>query len=231
MQIIHGSDDNTDTVHTGNERYREGRGARDVQDVQEGRDAREGRDERERRAERNVGEAGERGETREGARRRDSVPALAGAAASVGLVGAALALADVDSALRAPFTLFFLLAAPASGIAVALPGVDPLTRSAVAVVGAAALNLLVAQAMITARLWSMRGGVVTVGALSVLLLLAPAVARTARRVSAPPPSPRAHRVPPPPAPPPPAPPPRARRPAPGERRPTGGVRPAVQREG
>jgi hypothetical protein len=86
-------------------------------------------------------------------------------------VGALLALADVDSALRAPFTLFFLLVAPAAAIAAALPRLDPLSRIVIAVIGAMAVDLLVAEVMIAARLWSSRGGVLAVGALSVVVLL------------------------------------------------------------
>jgi hypothetical protein len=86
-------------------------------------------------------------------------------------VGAALALADVDSPLRAPFTLFFLFAAPAAALAGALPRLDALTRTVVAVIGAGALNLLVAQAMLATHVWSVRGGVLAVGMLSAAPLL------------------------------------------------------------
>ncbi|NDZ90526.1 hypothetical protein G3I23_34170, partial [Streptomyces sp. SID10115] len=40
---------------------------------------------------------------------QDLLPLLAGAAVAVGGVGAVLALVDLGSPLRAPFTLFFLL--------------------------------------------------------------------------------------------------------------------------
>ncbi|MGW7517472.1 hypothetical protein ACWGJ2_17970 [Streptomyces sp. NPDC054796] len=108
-----------------------------------------------------------------GSARTDSLPLLAGAAVGVGGVGAALALADVASPLRAPFTLFFLLAAPALALAASLRRLDALTRAVVAVVGAAALDLLVAQVMIATHTWSVRGGIVAVGVLSGLLLLTP----------------------------------------------------------
>lgn len=106
---------------------------------------------------------------------------IAGAAAGAGGVGAALALADVDSPLRAPFTLFFLLAAPASAIGATLRGLDPLVRPVLAVAGALALDLLVAQAMLALHLWSVRGGVVTVAALSLLILVSTLTARHAER--------------------------------------------------
>ena len=101
----------------------------------------------------------------------ESLPLAAGAAVGVGGVGAALALADVDSPLRAPFALFFLFAAPAAAIAAALPRLDVLTRAVVAVIGAAAFDLLVAQVMIATHVWSFRGGVLTVAVLSAALLL------------------------------------------------------------
>ncbi|MET7903477.1 hypothetical protein ABZS86_19250 [Streptomyces sp. NPDC005355] len=106
---------------------------------------------------------------------------IAGAAVGVGGVGAALALADIDSPLRAPFTLFFLLAAPASAIGATLRGLDPLVRPVLAVAGALALDLLVAQAMLALHLWSVRGGVVTVAALSLLILVPTLLVRRARR--------------------------------------------------
>ncbi|MFI9613985.1 hypothetical protein ACIHCM_20355 [Streptomyces sp. NPDC052023] len=127
----------------------------------------------------------------DGAERAESGPgrdlrlALAGAATAVGGLGALLALIESDSPLRGPFTLFFLLAAPAAAIAAALDGVDPLGRAIVALAGAIAVDMLVAQALLALRLWSVRGGIVTVTALSALTLLLVLVrrlgGRTARR--------------------------------------------------
>lgn len=102
-------------------------------------------------------------------------PFLAGAALGVGGIGAALVLADMPSPLRAPFALFFLLAAPAAGLAALLVRLDPLSRAVVAVVGAAALDLLVAQTMLAAEVWSARGGTAAVAVLSTLLLAAAAL--------------------------------------------------------
>ena len=103
--------------------------------------------------------------------RSDSAPVLTGAAVGVGGVGAALALVDVDSTLRAPLTLFFLVAAPAGALAALLPRLDPLSRTVVAVIGALAVDLLVGEVMIALHLWSARGGVAVVAALSTTLLL------------------------------------------------------------
>ncbi|MFG2581441.1 hypothetical protein [Streptomyces malaysiensis] len=108
-------------------------------------------------------------------------PVIVGAAVGLAGIGAALALADVHSPLRAPFTLFFLLAAPALAIGSALRGLDALIRPVPAVAGALALNLLVAQAMLALRLWSARGGVAAVGGLSLLILLPSLLGRLARR--------------------------------------------------
>ncbi|MEE1929244.1 hypothetical protein V1J52_13830 [Streptomyces sp. TRM 70351] len=96
-------------------------------------------------------------------------PLLAGAA--VGAAGAGLALGDLGPPLRAPLTFFFLLAAPGAALAAALPGLDPLSRAVVALAGSIAVNVLVAQTLLAARAWSVRGGVAAVAALSALTLL------------------------------------------------------------
>ncbi|MFJ9472272.1 hypothetical protein [Streptomyces caniferus] len=108
---------------------------------------------------------------------------IAGVAVGIGVMGAVLALADIGSPLRAPFTLFFLLMAPGGALAVALGRMDPLGRAVAAGAGALAVDLLVAQAMLALHLWSLRGGVLAVAALSGVLLLAGAVRRRAGRAS------------------------------------------------
>ncbi|MER5178054.1 hypothetical protein ABT009_06695 [Streptomyces sp. NPDC002896] len=102
---------------------------------------------------------------------RDLLPLLAGVAVAIGGVGAALALIDVDAPLRGPFTLFFLLAAPAAAIGTALRGLEPAGRVIASSAGAVAVNLLVAQAMLAVHSWSVRGGIVAVAALSSLIFL------------------------------------------------------------
>ncbi|MEV7388943.1 MULTISPECIES: hypothetical protein [unclassified Streptomyces] len=102
---------------------------------------------------------------------RDLGPLLAGAATAVGAAGALLALTDSDSALRGPSALFFLLAAPAAAIALALRGLDPFARALTALAGAVALDMLVAQGMLATHRWSWRGGIVAVSVISLLLLL------------------------------------------------------------
>ncbi|MEV6666187.1 MULTISPECIES: hypothetical protein [Streptomyces] len=102
---------------------------------------------------------------------RDLTPLLAGAATAVGAIGAVLALTGSDSPLRGPFTLFFLLAAPAAAIGAALRGLDPFGRLVASVAGAVVLDMLVAQAMLALHQWSVRGGIVAVTAISALILL------------------------------------------------------------
>ncbi|MEV7193177.1 hypothetical protein AB0N81_15445 [Streptomyces sp. NPDC093510] len=109
--------------------------------------------------------------------RHDLVPLLAGAAVAVGGIGAMLALVGLDSPLRGPFTLFFLLAAPGAAIGAALRALTPWGRAVVSVSGSLAVNLLVAQCMLALHVWSVRGGVAAVAALSSLILLLTVVRR------------------------------------------------------
>lgn len=112
---------------------------------------------------------------------RDALPALAGAAVGTGAVGAVLALADIPSPVRAPFTFFFLAAAPGAAFAALLAGLDPLTRVVVAAAASVAVDLLVAEALLALHLWSVRGGVAAVAAVSAALFLAPMTRAGVRR--------------------------------------------------
>lgn len=102
---------------------------------------------------------------------RDLSPLLAGVATGIGGLGAILALVGSDSPLRGPFTLFFLLAAPAAALAAALRGLDPLGRVLTALAGSVVVNMLVAQGMLATHRWSWRGGIVAVTVISSLILL------------------------------------------------------------
>ncbi|MFF1720064.1 hypothetical protein [Streptomyces sviceus] len=102
---------------------------------------------------------------------RDLTPLLAGAATAVGGWGALLALTGSDSPMRAPLTLFFLLTAPAAGIAAALRGFDPFARALASLAGSVVLNMLVAQGMLATHRWSARGGVMAMAVISALILL------------------------------------------------------------
>ncbi|MFH9404582.1 hypothetical protein ACH4JS_33175 [Streptomyces sp. NPDC017638] len=112
---------------------------------------------------------------------RGPAPLLAGAAIAVVAAGALLALIDSGSPLRAPCTLFFLLAAPAGAIAAARRGPDPLGRAVTALAGAIVVDLLVAQCMVAAHRWSAGGGVVAVTGFSLLVLLVALLRDRARR--------------------------------------------------
>lgn len=70
-----------------------------------------------------------------------------------------------------PLTLFFLLAAPAAGIAAALRGFDPFARVLASLAGSVVLNMLVAQGMLATHRWSARGGVMAMAVISALILL------------------------------------------------------------
>ncbi|MET9735407.1 hypothetical protein ABZZ79_33675 [Streptomyces sp. NPDC006458] len=102
---------------------------------------------------------------------RDLLMLLAGAATAAVCAGGLLALSGSDSPLRGPFTLFFLLGAPASAFALVLRGPDPLGRAIAALGGAIVVDMLVAQGMLALGLWSVRGGIVVVAAVSALTLL------------------------------------------------------------
>ncbi|MDI5905311.1 MULTISPECIES: hypothetical protein [Streptomyces] len=102
---------------------------------------------------------------------RDLTPLLAGAATAIGGFGALLAFIGSDSPLRAPLTLFFLLAAPAAGIAAALRGFDPFARVLASLAGSVVLNMLVSQGMLATHRWSARGGVMAMAVISALILL------------------------------------------------------------
>jgi hypothetical protein len=106
-------------------------------------------------------------------------PLLAGVAAAVAGVGAALAFTGSDSVLRGPFTLFFLLAAPGAAIGAVLRGLEPFGRVVTSLAGAIAVNLLVAQGMIATHSWSSTGGITAVTVISSLVIL-PSLVRLLR---------------------------------------------------
>lgn len=111
---------------------------------------------------------------------RDLSALLTGGATAVAATGAVFAATGTGSPLRASCALFFLLAAPAAGIAAALRGLDPFARAIAALAGAVVVDMLVAQSMLALHQWSLRGGVVAVAVLGALLLLLPALARRTR---------------------------------------------------
>lgn len=102
---------------------------------------------------------------------KNLLPVLAGAACAVSGVGVALALAGVQSPLRAPFVFFFLFAGPACGLAAALPRLDPAARAAVAAGGAVVIDLAVAQSLSSPRLLTVDRGITAVVLITALLFL------------------------------------------------------------
>ncbi|MFC7306921.1 hypothetical protein ACFQVC_22150 [Streptomyces monticola] len=105
------------------------------------------------------------------------MPVFAGAAVAVGAVGLFLGLIDLDSPLRAPFVLFFLITAPAAATATALRRMEPWGRAVASCAAAAAIDLLVAQTMLALHMWSIRGGIAAVAAISLLIALLALVRR------------------------------------------------------
>ncbi|MGW7364855.1 hypothetical protein ACWGI8_15845 [Streptomyces sp. NPDC054841] len=103
--------------------------------------------------------------------RTDVLPALAGGALAASAVGATLALAGLESPLRAPFALFYLAVAPAAGLAAALRPMAPAARIPLSAAGAVLIDLLVAQSMRALDLWSVESGVTTVAAITFLLFV------------------------------------------------------------
>ena len=89
-----------------------------------------------------------------------------------------LALTGDGSPLRGPFTLFFLLAAPAAAVAALLRGLDPFGRALASLAAAVVTNMLVAQGMLAVHRWSVRGGVVAVTVFSSAVFAAVLVHRT-----------------------------------------------------
>jgi hypothetical protein len=120
---------------------------------------------------------------RSGLRGHDLLPSVAGAALAVSAAGAFLAFTDLHSPLRAPFTVVFMVVAPGTAVAMWLRQLEPLGRVVASSAAALALNLLVAQAMLAMHLWSIRGGIAAVAAVSVLLFLLTAVRRGAGRTA------------------------------------------------
>lgn len=108
---------------------------------------------------------------------KNLLPVFAGAACAVSGVGVALALAGVQSPLRAPFVLFFLFTGPACGLAAALPELDPAARAAVAAGGAVVIDLAVAQSLSSPRLLTVDRGITAVAVITALLFLGALVRR------------------------------------------------------
>ncbi|MGW6461406.1 hypothetical protein ACWF94_36685 [Streptomyces sp. NPDC055078] len=101
----------------------------------------------------------------------DFLPVLAGVAFTVAWIGVVLALADIDSPLRAPFAVFFLFAGPACGLYAVLPGLDTTTRAAAAAAGTLGLDLAIAGVLSSLGLLTVGIGIATVTAVTAALFL------------------------------------------------------------
>jgi hypothetical protein len=81
---------------------------------------------------------------------------LVRAAIAAGVIGVLLALEGVNSPLRAPLVILFLVVAPAAGVAGLLLGLDLYARLVVAGAATLVINLLAAEAFLVAGRWSPR---------------------------------------------------------------------------
>jgi hypothetical protein len=103
---------------------------------------------------------------------RLSVGAITAVAIVAGSVGAIMAIANIDSPVRAPLVLIFLLVAPAAAVAGLLYRFGRLARLIIAGTAAIVINFLVAEIMLAAGLWSPRGSVIVVTVITVVCALA-----------------------------------------------------------
>ncbi|MFE0426476.1 hypothetical protein [Streptomyces sp. NPDC058953] len=101
----------------------------------------------------------------------DLPPILAGAATAAAGIGAVLALAGSDSPLRAPFALLFLLLGPAAGLYAALWRLEPGTRAATAVAGAASVDLAIAAGLSWLEVLTAGASAAAIVAVTALLFL------------------------------------------------------------
>lgn len=91
---------------------------------------------------------------------------LWGGVIGAGSVGAILALAGINTAIRGPLVVLFLVAAPALAVASVLRSLDVGARIVVAVTAAIVINVLVAESMLASGLWSPRAGLVAIALIS-----------------------------------------------------------------
>ena len=87
---------------------------------------------------------------------------LACAVIAAGAIGVGLALAGARSPLRAPLVMLFLAAAPALAVAGLLRGLDTFARIFAACAAMVVINVLVAEAMLAAGVWSPDRGLIVV---------------------------------------------------------------------
>ena len=88
-----------------------------------------------------------------------------------GSVSAILAIANIDSPVRAPLVVTFLLAAPAAAVAGLLDRFDVLARLVIAGTAAVVINFLVAEIMLAVGFWSVPGWVIVIAVITVICAL------------------------------------------------------------
>jgi hypothetical protein len=97
----------------------------------------------------------------------------AAAVTAVGGIGIGLGVAQSTEHFGQTLVVAFVLVAPTFAITRLLPSVNAARALIVGAAGAAVINALVAQAMLSANAWSSRAGVVAVGLIAALLWLVP----------------------------------------------------------
>jgi hypothetical protein len=111
--------------------------------------------------------------------------------AALGTLLVAVMLAAGGGGLPAALIAAFLVAAPATAVAVPPRGLDPLARTLLALAAAVVVNVLVAEGMVATGRWSIPGGVAAVGVISTVIRLVngalPARSGAAPAGTAPPP--------------------------------------------
>ena len=100
-----------------------------------------------------------------------SVHAFTVLAVVAGSLSAILAIADIDTPVRAPLVVIFLLAAPAAAVAGLLDRFDILARLVIAGAAAVVIDFLVAEIMLAAGLWSVPGSIIVIAAITVICAL------------------------------------------------------------
>jgi hypothetical protein len=91
--------------------------------------------------------------------------------AALGTLLVALMLAAGGHGLPAVLIAAFLVAAPATAVAVPSRGLDPLARTLLALAAAVVVNTLVAEGMVATGRWSIPGGIAAVGVISTVIRL------------------------------------------------------------
>jgi len=108
---------------------------------------------------------------------------LACAVTAAGLTGVGLALAGANTPLRTPLVLLFLAAVPTMAVAGLLRGLDTFGRIFAAFTATVVINVMVAETMLAAAIWSPDAGLVVVVVITALIgaVQLPPVRRRASR--------------------------------------------------